>query len=106
MAVGYDFNHPIENPRAFEKYRDALIQKCRAFTGFDADRPTLDDNFNPLFAVIPAISVRHKDESFSVNRKRIQRALYFAKSEDLQKIYQLKTTKNVNCHDMPDDQGL
>lgn len=106
LAGAYDFNHPVENPKAFEKSRDALIEKCRAFTGFDANRPTLDDDFNPLRAVMSAISAEHRvnSNSYGVNRLRIKRALYYARPDDLLEMYELKKTKNVNCHDIPTDQ--
>ena len=51
LKGNYSFNDPPENPTEYEKYRDELVEKCRLFTGYDSDKPTLDDDFEPLFTL-------------------------------------------------------
>lgn len=106
LAGGYDFNDPPENPRAFEESRDLLIGKCREFTGYDSLKPALDDDFNPLYAVISSISCRSRECNPEKNKNRVKKALYSAKRKDLLKMLILKTIRKVDEHDIRGDQYL
>ena len=77
-----------------------MIEKCVQFTGYDANRPTLDDDFEPVHTVLSAIS--SKDWQY----ERIKRTLYYARRKDLLKMLILKTVKRVNWHDIESDQYL
>ena len=103
LAGGYDFNNPPENPRAFEKTRDGLIDKCREFTGYDSNKPALDDDFNPAYALISSVSRKHVGDGFN---KNIIRAMYFAKEKDIRKMLWLKKLRKVNQHDIRGDRYL
>lgn len=91
---GYDFNSPPENPRAFEQYRDLLVERCKGFTGFDANRPTIEDDFEPLHTVLAMISAR----DFKYNN--IKRVLYYAGKRDLLKMLVMKAVRNTDRNDI------
>lgn len=90
----YDFNSPPDNPVGYEKYRDSLIEKCRSFTGFDSEKPTLDDDFEPLFTVFNVIRENHNN---------IKRCLYWASKRELLKMLILKIFKKVDRNDIDSD---
>lgn len=49
----YDINTPPENPEKFIPFRDSLLEKCRAFTGFDSGRSLFEDDYKPdLFSML------------------------------------------------------
>lgn len=99
----YDFNNPPENPKAFEEKRDELITKCREFTGYDANKPTLDDDFNPTYALISSISRKRIGIFFENN---VRRAMYAASRKDLIKMLILKMTGRMSLLDIRGDQYL
>ncbi len=87
----YDFNNPIPNPKEFEKYRDDLISRCKEFTGYDSQKPTLDDDFEPLFKVIAMIGF---------NDNNVKRTLYYASRKDLLKTLYFRFLKYMDMYDI------
>ena len=47
LAGAYDVNNPPKNPQKFTDLRDALVQTCREFTGYDSGKPTFEDDYRP-----------------------------------------------------------
>ena len=43
----YDINNPPENPQDFTVFRDALVETCRNFTGYDSGQPVFEDDYTP-----------------------------------------------------------
>lgn len=93
----YDFNNPTPNPKDFLKYRDNLIERCREFTGYDSQKPTLDDDFEPLHKVISMIEY---------NENNMKRTLYWASRKDLLKIIYFRFIKNMNKDDIDSEKYL
>lgn len=48
----YNFDNPPKNPMKHLECRQALIERCKTFTGYYNDGPTLDDNFNPAMEMM------------------------------------------------------
>jgi hypothetical protein len=48
----YDFNNPPQNPMTHLNCRNDLISRCKSFTGFYDESPTLSDSFNPSFELL------------------------------------------------------
>ncbi len=48
----YDFNNPPKNPMKHLECRQALIERCKAFTGYYNEGPTLPDDFNPAMQLM------------------------------------------------------
>lgn len=69
LAGAYDFNNPPENPKAFEETRDAMIRKCREFTGFDSNKPTLDDDFDPTNVLISLIAKKRTKKDLAIQKE-------------------------------------
>ena len=73
----YDFNNSPENPEGFNSVRDGLVEKCRNFTGYDSNIPTLEDNYNPTLDLL---------EVLFMSNANIKRVLYWANGKDMLKI--------------------
>ena len=90
----YDFNVPPPNPKEYEKYRDFLVEKCRTFTGYDSNKPTLEDNYEPLHNILSIINL---------NNNCIKRTLYWSSKKDLIRMLFLKIFKRIDMYDIKDD---
>ena len=82
----YDFNNPPENPEGFNSVRDGLVEKCRNFTGYDSNIPTLEDNYNPTLDLL---------EILFMSNANIKRVLYWANGKDMLKIVAKKLIYKV-----------
>ena len=61
----YDFDNPPKNPMKHLECREKLIERCREFTGYYNDKPTLEDDFNPgleLMRLLQFCSWKHDKE--------------------------------------------
>lgn len=94
---GYDFNNPISNPKDFEKCRDDLVSRCKDFTGYDSNKPTLDDDFEPLHKIIAMIGF---------NENNLKRTLYYVSRKDLLKALYFRFVKNLSYRDINDEDYL
>ena len=91
---GYDFNNPISNPDEYKEQQKILISQCKNFTGFDSQKPTLDDDFEPLHMVLNMMELKHNN---------IRRTLYWATKNELMRMLFLKIFRNVDMYDIDSD---
>lgn len=94
---GYDFNYPMDNPKNYEGIRYSLIEKCKSFTGYDSEKPTIEDDFEPVHELISMLAL---------NDKNIKRTLYWAGKKDLLKMIYLKAVKKADMYDIDSDEYL
>lgn len=87
----YDVSNPPSNPNGYKEMRDALIQKCSSFTGFDSNKPLFEPNYNPLIEVLQCL-----EES----DKNIKRTLYFSSCRDLLSVIVDKKIKKKTQFDL------
>lgn len=67
----YDVNNPPENPKEFLKFREAIADKCRNFTGYDASCPTLPDDYSPdIFAIIRMLAISDAKNGRAVRKAK------------------------------------
>lgn len=99
----YDFNNPPDNRDAYLRYRDLLVEKCKSFTSFDSNKPTLDDDFDPLHAVLRVISA---SEQNGANYNNVRRTLYYAGKKDMLKMLLLKTIRQTDMDDITSENYL
>lgn len=90
----YDINNPPENPKDYIKMREDLVKRCKDFTGFDSNLPTLPDDFDPTPKLIEIMS--HKTAKY-------RRALYFASEEELFYMWQNKVKNKVERYSIDDN---
>lgn len=85
----YDFENPPQNRTAHLEFRNNLINKCKEFTGYDNEKPTIEDDIDPLLEMFQLIQYS------PIQNKRV---LYFAHNTDLIKTLYKKIILKVNRH--------
>lgn len=85
-SSAYDLETPPPNPENHLPMRNALIEKCKKFTGYDSQKSPIPSGFN--IAVEMAKLNRHSYDN-------IKRILYFAKVEDLEEVLRQKKDLRV-----------
>lgn len=85
----YDFENPPQNRANHLEYRKNLINKCKEFTGFDNEKPTIEDDCDPLLEMFQLIQYS------PIQNKRV---LYFAHNTDLIRALFKKLVLKVNRH--------
>lgn len=86
----YDINNPPSNPQSYLKIRNNLVERCKTFTGCDSNQSPIPNGINVGLML-------HQLNSY--NSSLVKRSLYFARTEDLLKVWMLKTA-GINQHDL------
>ena len=72
----YDINNPPDNKDSFIDMREKLIETCRTFTGFDADVPTLEDDYQPdMFSLLELLSMYRRAVNTIGGRRLLKEAM-------------------------------
>jgi hypothetical protein len=90
-APVYDINNPPENPENHIALRDALVEKCTAFTGYDSHEPVFGDDYNPLLTLLGMLD--YSDE-------KLERSIYYAKSRQIISVLYDKVNNKKSRHDL------
>lgn len=77
----YDFNNPQPNPTKHFAMRNALIQKCAEFTGYNNTESLITNDIDPLVELLAL----NKNKQSQINR-----VCYWSSSENLEKVLKLK----------------
>lgn len=85
----YDFDKPPENYKNHLILRENLIDKCKEFTGYDCEKPTLDKDCNPLLEMFQLVQY---------SQEQTQRLLYFPHNTDLIKALYNRIILGINRH--------
>lgn len=85
----YDFENPPQNRTAHLEFRNNLINKCKEFTGYDNEKPTIEDDIDPLLEMFQLIQYS------PIQNKRV---LYFAHNTDLIKTLYNRIILGINRH--------
>ena len=75
----YDINDPPPNPDTYLKIRQGLVERCKAFTGFDSEAPVLEDDYNPMADIAESLAYREENAYKSMlyaKRKSIIKAFF------------------------------
>lgn len=80
-AAAYDFDNPPENPQEYLKVRNTLIERCKAFTGYESAKSPIPDNINIGLTL-------HQCNTF--NYEQIVSSLYYASPNDLLEVLLLR----------------
>lgn len=92
----YDFDNPPENPQKHLEIRENLIERCKAFTGYDSAAPLFGDDYEPLIALLNLLRADYKND-----RDVINKMLYWATTDELADVLYKKTSLKYNKHDQP-----
>lgn len=90
-APVYDINNPPENPENYIALRDALVEKCTAFTGYDSHKPVFEDDYNPLITLLGLLSYSQEKQT---------RSIYFSKSKEIISVLYDKVDNGKTRHDL------
>ena len=93
----YNVNSPKPNPLVFKKYRDKMIKQCKDFTGFDANCPTLPDDYEPLHYLFNILAENHNN---------VRRTLYWSTKKELIMMFLLKLLKKTDRNDITSEDYL
>lgn len=53
----FNFDDPPQNPNKHLEVRAQLVERCKAFTGFDSETPTLPDTFDPSMELLHLVQM-------------------------------------------------
>ena len=87
----FDINNPPQNPGTHIQMRDALVEKCKAFTGYDRNAPLFDDDYNPVIEMAQLLAY---------DKKVVERVTMFASNEVLLDTLKQKVVEKKTRHDL------
>ncbi|MBQ7665762.1 MAG: polysaccharide pyruvyl transferase family protein [Synergistaceae bacterium] len=72
----YDIDNPPANKDSFIDMRNSLVETCRAFTGFDAGVPTLEDDYAPdMLSLLDILSMYGRAVNYEGGRRLLKEVL-------------------------------
>jgi len=74
----YDINNPPSNPSTYVAIRDKLVKRCKDFTGYDSNQPTLGDDYNPILDIA---------EIMPFDKKNTRNAVMYLEKKDVIKSF-------------------
>lgn len=74
----YDINLPPCNPDTYLEISQGIIDTCVQFTGYDSNRPVLEDDYNPISDIAKIMPYSYQS---------VRKSLYYASEKDLMKTY-------------------
>ncbi|MGN1383297.1 MAG: polysaccharide pyruvyl transferase family protein [Eubacterium sp.] len=87
----YDINNPPENPDAYHRLADNLVEISSGLTGYDSGKPVFDDDFEPLIEILSMLEY---------SKPKLERAMYFATNNQMIKAIVSKAYDGKNRYDL------
>lgn len=91
----YNFDNPPQNPNTHLEMRADLIERCKAFTGYDNPAPVFDDDYDPLISLVKLIHMNLDND-----RDILKRVLIFATKDELVEALYTKQIQKKSKQDL------